>query len=90
MKSLKPVTVTFPIHESVAHEIVARIYASGEKPTAQAVRDEARHVYAMEGNMADVDPQSIVLNHYVANSDDVSDDDSLKATMWLSGLGWAV
>ena len=90
MKPMKPVTVTFFIDKYVAHEIVARIYASGERPTLWAVRDEARHVYSLEGNMADVDPQAIMLRNYMATSDDVSDDDSLKATLWLEGFDWAV
>jgi hypothetical protein len=90
MTVLKPVTVTFVIGKYVAHEIVARIYASGETPTVKAVRDEARYVYSLEGGLADVDCQSITLKNYEASSDDVSDDDSMNATLWLIGIGWIV
>ena len=90
MMYLKPVTVTFNIDKFVAHEIVARIYASGQKPTVEMVRKQARHVYLLEGAMADVDPQEIKLDGINIYSDDVSDDDSLRATIWLNGLGWTV
>jgi hypothetical protein len=88
MTVLKPVTVTFTIDENVAHEIVARIFASGETPTVKAVRDEARFVYEFEGTLAETDTESIVLSNYEAHHEDVSDEDSLNATIWLIGLGW--
>jgi hypothetical protein len=85
---MKQVTVRFTPDEGLVHEIAARWFSIGQRPTVEAVRKDIRYAYLFEGAGADLDPKEIICLHPDLTKADPTDDDYTKAHLWVNDLEW--
>ena len=85
---MKPISVRFTPDAGVVHEIAARWFSIGRRPTVESVRRELRYAYLFEGAGADLDPAEIICVHPDLINAEPTDDDYTKAHLWVEELEW--
>jgi hypothetical protein len=76
------VKVTFETTEEMVHEIVARLYAHGRRPSKTAVRAALQDAYSAEGYLVHVD----VENMHPLDWEPPTEMDYRRATLFLEGF----